>query len=321
MHDSERSATLLHWIQQRQLSPAQWQQISTRYLLHPTTDEWLRLANRILLSAAILLFSAALIFFFAYNWPAMPHLAKLAVAATALLVFAGAALCSPLHSALQRALLLGTSLTCGALLALIGQIYQTGADIWQLFFSWALLITPLVLLAKSRASYLLWLCLLELTLGRYLDSRSLFWLLGSEQQLLLFSLANVPLLLFCQLALPKLGVAHAQPLRWLVAVALLLPLTLGGIIGVWQAEYSVNLLCYLFLAAILAITYLLWQRDLLIFALLLFSAIAVATSALARLFDAADELLSFNLLALFVIASSASAAIWLKKLMQEPAHD
>jgi uncharacterized membrane protein len=320
MHDSDRSRKLLHWVQQRQLSPVQWQHIRALYPLQPATADWLQHANRILLGAAILLFSAALIFFFAYNWPGMHHLTKLAIAASALLLSAAAALYSPINSVLQRALLLGTCLSSGALLALIGQIYQTGADIWQLFFSWALLITPLVLLAKSRASYLLWLCLLELALGRYLDTRGLFWLLGSEQQLLLFSLANVPLLLFCQFALPKLGVAQAQPLRWLVALALLLPLTLGAIIGIWQADYWLNLLCYLVLAITLGAAYLLWQRDLLIVALLLFSSIAVSTSALAWILDAADELLSFNLLALFVIASSAGAAIWLKKLLQEPSH-
>src|SRR5699024_11365250 len=43
---------------------------------------------------------------------------------------------------IRQLLLLIASIITGSLLALFGQVYQTGADTWQLFFAWAILITP-----------------------------------------------------------------------------------------------------------------------------------------------------------------------------------
>src|SRR5690606_8361253 len=44
----------------------------------------------------------------------------------------------------------------GALLALVGQTYQTGADPWQLFALWALLMLPWVAAGRSVVLCLLW---------------------------------------------------------------------------------------------------------------------------------------------------------------------
>ena len=311
---------LLQWAEQQQLSPTQLQQAAGQYSLQPTTAEWLVLANRVLLFAAVLLLGCAVIFFFAYNWPLLHHLAKLALAGSAVLFSGATALLCPKDSLPRRAALLACAILTGALLALLGQTYQTGADIWQLFASWAALISPLVLLSKSRASYLLWFLLIELALWRYLDTRSRFWLLDSAEKLALFSLLNLLLLLFAEFALQRLGVRQHKPLCWLAALALLLPLSIGAIIGTWEAEYHFNLVSYIILAVLMALWYFRWQRDLLIFALLLFSAIAVSTVLLGRLLDGADGFFLFNLLALYVIASSAGATIWLKQLLQESRH-
>lgn len=319
MDNLRQADQLLQWTEQQQLNRQQLQQAATEYALHPATTDWLSLANRLLLFVAVLLFGSALIFFFAYNWPLMHYLAKFALAGIAVLLSGSLALISPADSLLRRAALLACAILTGSLLALIGQTYQTGADIWQLFASWAALITPLVLLSKSRASYLLWFVLLQLTLWRYLDSNAGFWLFSDAQQLLLLTLANLLLLVFAEFALRRLGVAKHQPLLWLAALALLAPLTFAGILGVWESRYQLNLLCYLLTACALALWYFRLQRDLLIFSLLLFSAIAVSTAMLSRLLDAADGFVVVNLLALYVIGSSAAAAVWLKKLLQEVA--
>ena len=158
----------------------------------PAFWQALRQANRLLLFSATVLLGCALIFFFAYNWPLMPYLGKLALAGAAVLLSGIVAVLSSHNGLARRAALFACSIVSGALLALIGQSYQTGADIWQLFAAWAALITPLVLLSKSRGSYLLWFVLLELALWRYLDSQSRFWLFDSARQLQLFTLANAP---------------------------------------------------------------------------------------------------------------------------------
>uniref|UniRef100_UPI004048E427 DUF2157 domain-containing protein n=1 Tax=Rheinheimera sp. TaxID=1869214 RepID=UPI004048E427 len=320
MDNLRQADQLLQWTEQQQLSPQQLQQASELFALQPATSDWLTQANRLLLMAAVVLLGSALIFFFAYNWPLLHHLAKLGLAGTAVLLSGVTALLCPADSLPRRAALLACAILSGALLALIGQTYQTGADIWQLFAGWAALITPLVLLSKSRASYLLWFLLIELALWRYLDTRTRFWLLDSAEKLALFSLLNLLLLLFAEFALQPLGVRQHKPLCWLAALALLLPLSIGAIIGTWEARYHVNLISYIILAGLMAWWYFRWQRDLLIFALLLFSAIAVSSMLLGRLLEGADDFFLFNLLALYVIASSAGAAIWLKQLLRESRH-
>lgn len=315
MSSLPKADQLLQWAEQQQLSAKQLEQVPLP--LHASVDDWLAFANKLLLFVAGLLLFAALVFFFAYNWPLMHHLSKLALAGSAVLITGTAAILSTADSTIQRAALFGGSLLTGALLALIGQVYQTGADIWQLFAAWALLVTPLVLLSKSRASYLLWFVIIELALWRYLDSRSRFWLLDSAQMLSLFCLLNLLLLLFAEFALPRLGVRQHKPLCWLAGLALLLPLSIGAIMGVWEAEYRINLISYIMLAGVMALWYFRLQRDLLLFALLLFSAITVSTVLLARLMGGADGFLLFNLLALYVIACSAGATLWLKRLLRE----
>ncbi|KKO50410.1 hypothetical protein VT06_02380 [Arsukibacterium sp. MJ3] len=312
-----RADQLLQWTEQQQLNANQLQLVKSQFLLAPAQQHWLILANRVLLLGGVVLLCSALLFFFAYNWPLMPYLAKFVLAAAALLLSGSLALISPPYSLAQRGTLFASCLLTGALLALIGQTYQTGADTWQLFASWAALIMPLVMLSKSRAAYLLWFTLLELTLWRYVDTHSLFWLFSTATLLLYVALANVLLLILAELALPRLGIKANKPLVWLAALALLLPLTIGAIIGVWEQSFRPNLLCYLLLSAIMTLWYLRLQRDIVVFALLLFSAIAVATSMLASLFDFTDSFFALNLLALFVITSSAGASIWLKRLLQE----
>lgn len=320
MENLRHANQLLQWREQNQLSASQLQQASARHPLQPAAADWLAQANLILLFGAMVLLSAAVIFFFAYNWPLMPYLGKLALAAAAVSLSGIVAVLSPPNCQARRAALFACSIFTGALLALIGQTYQTGADIWQLFASWAALITPLVLLSKSRASYLLWFLIIELALWRHLDTRSRLWLLDNAEKLALFSLLNLLLLLFAEFALQRLGVRQHKPLCWLTALALLLPLSIGAIIGTWEAEYHVNLISYIILAGLMTLWYFRWQRDLLIFALLLFSAIAVSTMLLGRLLEGADSFFLFNLLALYVIASSAGATIWLKQLLQESRH-
>src|SRR5699024_2163378 len=74
---------------------------------------------------------------------------------------------------IRQLLLLIASIITGSLLALFGQVYQTGADTWQLFFGWALLITPWVLIARFPALWLLWLGLINACLVLYLDVANL----------------------------------------------------------------------------------------------------------------------------------------------------
>ena len=308
---------LMQWSEQRQLNAAQLQHASERYPLQPAPADWLAQANLILLFGAVVLLSAAVIFFFAYNWPHMHYFTKFALAGTAVLLSGVLAICSKTDSLIQRSALFGCSILTGALLALIGQTYQTGADIWQLFASWAALITLLVLVSKSRASYLLWFVILELAISRYLHTQAeFFWLFSSASMMLNLVLANLLLLLIADFALPRLGVTADSLLLRFAALMFIVPHTYSAMLGAWDNHYHTNLLLYLPVSALLALRYFRYRRDIFVLALLLYSAIAVITSILANMLETADSFFALNLLALFVIGSSVVAAIWLKKQLQ-----
>lgn len=312
MNNLQHANQLLQWREQRQLSAEQLQHAGGHFSLQPANNLWLAQANIILLFGAVVLLGAALIFFFAHNWPLMHYLTKFALAASALTLSGIMAIRSRPASLVQRAALLSAAILTGALLALIGQTYQTGADIWQLFAAWAALITPLVLLSTSRACYLLWYLIFELALGRYFGVQSVFFL--PSNPVLLMALANLLLLAGAELALPKLGVKNHHMLVRLAALLFITVQTFGAIIGVWDNHYQTNLLLYLPLTAVLTFWFLRQRQDVLILALLAFSAIAVATSILAKLLNNANDFLVMNVLALFVIGSSIAAVISLKKL-------
>jgi uncharacterized membrane protein len=137
----------------------------------PDRARWLLLLDRLLLLAGALALASGMVFFIAFNWDALGRFGKFAL--VQILLLAGVLLywrLGPLKLAAQAALLVAVILL-GVLLALFGQVYQTGADPWQLFATWALLLLPFALVGRFAPLWLLWLLLLNLSAALYYDAR------------------------------------------------------------------------------------------------------------------------------------------------------
>ncbi|MDR1241604.1 MAG: DUF4401 domain-containing protein [Deltaproteobacteria bacterium] len=127
--------------------------------LKPDFSGWCAFCKRVFNLLGLLLFLVGLAMFLAWNWIAMSVPLKFAIFE---LVFA---LCSVM--AIWRwkresgaYWLFGAGISIGLLLALYGQVYQTGANAWELFRVWALAVLPLFLLARTSClGLLLWLTL------------------------------------------------------------------------------------------------------------------------------------------------------------------
>ncbi|MFP2960019.1 DUF2157 domain-containing protein [Myxococcus sp. 1LA] len=113
----------------------------------PPREAWRRFLSTTLMGLGALLVLAGVIYFFAYNWAEMHRFAKLGLIAVAIIGTAvgGWRLGETMGGQLS---LLAASVLVGALLAVYGQAYQTGADPYELFIGWAVLILPWV--AASR---------------------------------------------------------------------------------------------------------------------------------------------------------------------------
>jgi len=128
---------------------------------------WAAWARRALVALGAGQLLAGIVFFFAYNWADMPAMAKFAVVEVALVGAVAAALLVGLDRLVGQALLIGATVLVGVLLAVVGQVYQTGADSFELFVAWAALILPWTLAARSPAHWLVWLVVTELALTSY----------------------------------------------------------------------------------------------------------------------------------------------------------
>ena len=130
---------------------------------------WARWGMRALLALGAGQFLAGVVFFFAYNWNDLSDIAKFAVIEAALAIAVGGALLAGLDRVLGQMMLIAASVLTGVLLAVIGQAYQTGADMFELFAAWAMLILPWTIISRHSVHWLLWLVISEVAFVLYAD--------------------------------------------------------------------------------------------------------------------------------------------------------
>ena len=106
------------------------------------------MVDRSLLFVGSSLVLAGVIFFFAYNWSRMNAIAKFGLIEVGLLLCVLAASNRGLDRLTGKVLLLAASVLVGVLLAVYGQVYQTGADAYETIVVWALLILPWVIVGR-----------------------------------------------------------------------------------------------------------------------------------------------------------------------------
>jgi uncharacterized membrane protein len=303
--------------------------------LRPSREAWLLAADRLLAFAGVLLLGAAVVFFLAYNWAELHRFAKFGLATAGLASCVGVALFSQPFGTVYRAALLGACIVTGALLALVGQTYQTGADIWELFFAWTMLMLPFALLARSSASWALWLVVANVALVRGLAQAR--WSVTLEDwfgpvAILLVAGLNLAALLLFEILGERLLSRPRRHLPRLAVAGVLAPLIQGATIGWWGGEFAAVTLVFYMVAAVGFKVYFNLRRDVLALALVAFSLIAVMTAGLYRAFDALATLgavegaffqlvmtVMYPLIAVFLIGGSVVAARWLLQLHREGA--
>jgi uncharacterized membrane protein len=122
------------------------------------TDDgfWRQWAQRTLLVLGAAHFLAGVVFFFAYNWESLGPFVRFGLIQGALVLALVAAFGTGLQRPAGRALLVAASVLAGVLFAVIGQVYQTGADAWELFAVWSVLVLPWVFASRSTIHWFLW---------------------------------------------------------------------------------------------------------------------------------------------------------------------
>ena len=144
--------------------------------LFPDGKEWLRFLDQLLLWLGGLAIAFSAMFFIAYNWDDLGRFAKFGIVEALIVVAVLAYWKQDQNKTGAKVALLVASIFLGVLLALYGQTYQSGADPWQLFFNWALLMLPWAIIGRFPAIWILWITLLNLSIVLYsMTFRSAIW--------------------------------------------------------------------------------------------------------------------------------------------------
>lgn len=215
--------------------------------------DWRVFLTKLAWGLAVLLLASGLVTWVAAHWDDWGNGAKFALAQGAVLVSAGLAWLFRRraggwgHDLGVPAALTGlAAVATGGLLALIGQTYQTGADPWQLFALWTVLIIPWVLAVRSVFLSVLFVVLLNTALYLWIDVARLDWFgRGSTTQTLLALAVNALLLL----AAETIWRARRDPWRILPRVA---GIAVGFFMGmqVLEGDFLLGLILFLALYAI-----------------------------------------------------------------------
>lgn len=187
---------------------------STQLEIYPNARTWLTFFDKALLIIGAVALVLSLVFFIAYNWLNMGKMGKFALVEVGLVISIVLYMALSFRQRFQlirQLLLLIASVITGSLLALFGQVYQTGADTWQLFFGWAILITPWVLIARFPALWLLWLGLINACLMLYLDVANLSLIDDTYQSITQVAMLALINFIAFNLWLISIDKPHSQP--------------------------------------------------------------------------------------------------------------
>lgn len=317
---------ILQWVEQGAIQADKTDQAMALVDAQPQAIEWYAFLGKLLLWLGAVSTGFGVIFFFAYNWDDLHRWQKFAVVETVLVLSAAWAWLSTSRIVTTIALT-AVSLLTGAGLALFGQTYQTGADPWQLFAMWAVLITPLALISASAILWLLWLLLVHVAVFLAMQHMHWFWgfLNGAVGGFwLVFGINAILAVAFEWLGgrtqpVKMLHICISMSHRVMAQITVLLALTAVS----WLAAYAifesgnktvVGLPVYVL--SVIAVIYLYqhWRRDLLLLAGAAFSIIFVVICLVAQgMGDALSEGLLL-LIALLIIILSTLAGIWLKRV-------
>lgn len=276
---------------------------------------WQKFLRLFFISFGVAFTLAGIIFFFAYNWDKLDKFFKIGIVevllfgTTLFLVYSNTSLF------VKKVLLTVASILVGVLLAIFGQIYQTGANSFDLFFVWTLLITIWVVISNFTPLWLVYILLINITVILYSNQLSDNWSYTTMCTVLF--LVNLVFLL-ASLYSRKVDGAFKVPVWFsnLLALSCVTYITVGVISAMIYESPKPQL--YLIIIAALAyyvgISNAMKTKNIYFLVIILFSIIVIIFSFIIKATDDVGDLL---FAALFMIASVSSLIVSLNKLQSK----
>jgi len=286
----------------------------------PSKTGWQKLINLLLLFLGAALVLASVIFFFAYNWAAMGKFLEFGLLEAALILTVFGAWQQGLHRISGKALLLAAAILPGPLMAVYGQVYQTGADPYALFVAWTAFILAWVIIGQFAPLWLVWLLLMNTSVILYwiqvLESQT-WTLAGLFDTLALLNM--LAMVLWEMLTVRKIDWMQGRWMPRIMLCAILIILVIATQIAIWgdDADPFYVLAPFLYLGFMGGILWFYQVRvhDLFVLAAGLLSAIIVLSALIIKLIGWEEPLLFF-VYGLLVVVQAGGVVFWLRHIQQ-----
>lgn len=289
---------------------------------------------RVLQLAGVLSLAAGLVFFIAANWQDMGVNGRFALIQGVIVVSVALGLWKPPPHIIGHYALLMAFIATGALLALFGQMYQTGADVYELFLSWALLGLAFVVAGQWSVLSAAWLIVFNVALLLFFGGRpgggwlwAVFAPVRASDSLELLAPAVLNVALWGLAEFGRRARWRAFDARWVSGLALACAfgfMTWSGIDALepWSMDGFDGLALFFVLAleAGLVIHAMRLRNDVFPLALTAASVIAIVTYGLAAHADF-DDLGKAFVLTLWLTASSTISGRVLMSLVRDWRHE
>ncbi|MEM9648134.1 MAG: DUF2157 domain-containing protein [Bacteroidota bacterium] len=276
------------------------------HVYHKAKD-WHQFLKWLFLGLGISFAVAGVIFFFAYNWDDLHKFVKLGIIGFLTIACVLGALLTETKPPLKKMLVTAASILVGVLLAVFGQVYQTGANAYELFLNWTFFIALWVVIVHFAPLWTVFVTLVNVTIVLYSEQVAHRW---SEVFLftLLFWINTIILVVFILVGKWRESLYLPTWFTHLLALAAITCSTLGNVTGIFDAVdssyYLLTMTTLLVYAA--GIWYGLSHKSPFYLSIIAFSLIVISSAYLIRLSDDAGM---FLLISLYII-TAITLVIW-----------
>ncbi len=307
------------WIERGALAQRDFRQALSIAGVTPGRDEWRRFLMLLAIGTGAALLATGIVYFVAFNWHDMSRFAKFALVEAAIVAAVAACVVRGVDSIAGICALCAAAILTGALLALVGQTYQTGADTYELFAVWALAILPWALAGRQPVLWLMVLVIVNLATQAYFDDRHVFFFSTGDADIwMLFFLNAAALALWEGLRDAGVGGFSATWALRTVAVASGVAATFVGVfatIGTHEASGAFAAAWLAWLGAIV-LAFRVRRIDVFVLAGAVLSVVVVVAALLGKHFIGSGMVVAPLLVAAAVVGIATGGGIWLKSLAQ-----
>ena len=142
----------------------EWEATFSEAEIYPKPAQWWSFIEKLTLAAGLGFLLAGIIFFLAYNWSDLHKFVKLGLTQSLVITLLLILAFRKQLDFISQMLLFAIVVSVGICFTVFGQVYQTGADAYDLFLVWTLASIPFVLISRFPSLWMLFLVLLNTTL-------------------------------------------------------------------------------------------------------------------------------------------------------------